>query len=98
MALPSISTENGAVLRKLSDSANEIIRGLDAIGKTERDWWIIYLLLAKIDPESKARWISTSSNNPCPTIADFFEFLDNRCEELELCYRKSTPQIKQGTK
>lgn len=96
MDLPLASAENGATLRKISDEANEIIRGLDAISKNERDCWLIYLLLAKIDSESKRRWIHDSRDNPCPTIADFLDFLDNRCEELELCQRKSTSQSKQG--
>ncbi|XP_075155635.1 uncharacterized protein LOC142228991 [Haematobia irritans] len=94
MALPSISTENAATMRKISDGANEIIRGLDAIGKDERDWWLIYLLLSKLDPESKSKWIRESRDNPLPTINDFFEFLDNRCEEVELCAKKQAHQSK----
>lgn len=49
MALPSASTENGASLRKISDEANEIIRGLDAIGKIERDCWPRLTLNQKAD-------------------------------------------------
>lgn len=40
-------------LRKITDGADEVIRGLHAIEQTGRDPWIIYLLLSKLDNKSK---------------------------------------------
>ncbi|XP_075158009.1 uncharacterized protein LOC142231279 [Haematobia irritans] len=94
MSLPATITENPTLLRKLSDGANEIIRGLDAIGHDERDCWVIYLLLGRVDSETKSRWIQASRDNTKPTVEDFLDFLDCRTEELELCQRKFVQQSK----
>jgi len=77
---------NGEVskLRKLTDGANEIIRGLDAVRDTSRDCWVIHLVLAKIDPDSRRKWIEDTRGVAVPTVTDLFKFLDNDCEDFEL--------------
>ncbi|XP_017484424.1 PREDICTED: uncharacterized protein LOC108373092 [Rhagoletis zephyria] len=65
-----------------------VIRGLDAIGRGERDCWLIYWMESKLDTESRRKWIEESKEVSVPTITDFFKFLDSRCEELELAHPK----------
>ena len=96
MKLQPVQNENTQQLRKIADGANEIIRGLDAAGHVDRDIWIIYLIQEKIDPISRRKWIHYSRDQTSPTLAEFFEFLDNRCEELELSGTPSMSAFKQN--
>lgn len=89
MALPCASGENSTILRKISDGANEVIRGLHAISHDDRDCWLIHLLLAKLDSDSRRKWIEASKRLEAPTITDFCNFLDSHCEELELSQHKT---------
>ncbi|XP_070138595.1 uncharacterized protein [Drosophila bipectinata] len=90
MKLPTTTKSDAATLRKVSDSANEIVRGLDAIKETGRDCWIIYLAFEKLDAATRRRWIERSVESDSPTLEEFFKFLDARCEELELSKRETT--------
>ncbi|XP_070138640.1 uncharacterized protein [Drosophila bipectinata] len=90
MKLPTTTKSDAATLRKVSDGANEIVRGLDAIEETGRDCWIIYLALEKLDADTRRRWIERSVESDSPTLEKFFKFLDARCEELELSKRETT--------
>ncbi|XP_044573300.1 uncharacterized protein LOC123257613 [Drosophila ananassae] len=87
--LPTTTRSDTATLRKVSDGANEIVRGLDAIEETGRDCWIIYLTLEKLDADTRRRWIERSVETDSPTLEEFFIFLDARCEELELSKRET---------
>ncbi|XP_044573411.1 uncharacterized protein LOC123257655 [Drosophila ananassae] len=89
MKLPTTTRSDTATLRKVSDGANEIVRGLDAIEETGRDCGIIYLTLEKLDADTRRRWIERSVETDSPTLEEFFKFLDARCEELELSKRET---------
>ncbi|XP_044573273.1 uncharacterized protein LOC123257597 [Drosophila ananassae] len=89
MKLPTTTRSDTTTLRKVSDGANEIVRGLDAIEETGRDCWIIYLTLEKLDADTRRRWIERSVETDSPTLEEFFKFLDARCEELELSKRET---------
>jgi len=88
MSLPATTKIDATVLRKVSDGANEILRGLEAVNQTGRDCWIIYLALEKLDADTRRRWIERSMETDSPTLEEFFKFLDSRCEELELSKRE----------
>ncbi|XP_046868497.1 uncharacterized protein LOC124461129 [Drosophila willistoni] len=90
MGLPTTNKIDVSILRKVSDGTNEIVRGLDAINQTGRDCWIQYLVLEKLDADTRRRWIERSMGNEAPTLEEFFKFLDDRCEELELSKREIT--------
>ena len=94
MSLPSTTVENASTLRSISDQANEVLRGLDAVGNDGRDCWLIFILLSKLDGETKSRWIHETRDTEDPTMADFLAFMDQRCEELELCQLKPTALAK----
>ncbi|XP_041565958.1 uncharacterized protein LOC121467779 [Drosophila elegans] len=87
--LPSTSRADVSILRKVTDGATEIVRGLDAAGQTDRDCWVIHFILTKIDAETRRKWIEGSRELESPTVDDLLKFLDRRCEEFELS--KSEP-------
>ncbi|XP_046868977.1 uncharacterized protein LOC124461519 [Drosophila willistoni] len=60
MGLPTTNKIDVSILRKVSDGTNEIVRGLDAINQTGRDCWIQYLVLEKLDADTRRRWIERS--------------------------------------
>ncbi|XP_043947289.2 uncharacterized protein LOC122817906 [Drosophila biarmipes] len=97
MSLPTTTKIDATVLRKVSDGANEIVRGLDAVNQTGRDCWIIYLALEKLDADTRRRWIERSMESDSPTLEEFFKFLDSRCEELELSKRELATGSKTNT-
>ena len=84
MSLPKTAVEDVSILRRISDGANEVIGGLSTLSNSGRDCWLIYLLLEKIDSESKRIWIRDSQDINFPSIERFLKFLDNRCDTLEL--------------
>ncbi|GFW86110.1 DUF1758 domain-containing protein [Trichonephila clavipes] len=71
--------------QKLLDS-DECLRGLNALGEqaSSKDCWLIYLLLQKIDPESRRLWAIKSSEEEFPNMKVFLDFLNVRCSSLEL--------------
>ncbi|GFX35228.1 zinc finger MYM-type protein 1 [Trichonephila clavipes] len=81
-----ISEANCFNLRKLFDMSDECLRGLNALGEqaSSKDCWLIYLLLQKIDPESKRLWAIKSSEEEFPNMKAFLDFLNVRCSSLEL--------------
>ncbi|GFT81903.1 uncharacterized protein TNCV_3908781 [Trichonephila clavipes] len=80
-----ISEANCFNLRKLLDTSDECLRGLNALGEqaSSKDSWLIYLLLQKIDPESRRLWAIKSSEEEFPNMKAFLDFLNVRCS-LEL--------------
>ncbi|XP_044251339.1 uncharacterized protein [Drosophila takahashii] len=72
--LLSTSRADVAVLRKVTDGATEIVRGLDAAGQTNRDCWIIHFILAKIDAETRRKWIEGSRELESPSVDDLLKF------------------------
>ncbi|XP_070854731.1 uncharacterized protein [Drosophila suzukii] len=88
MSLPATTRIDATVLWKVSDGANEIIRGLDMVNQTGRDCWIIYLALEKLDADTRRRWVERRMETDSPTLEELFKFLGSRCEELELSKRE----------
>jgi len=71
----------------VTDGATEIVRGLDAAGQPNRDCWIIHFILAKIDAETRRKWVEGSRE---------LKFLDRRCEKFELSKSESDIDSKVG--
>jgi len=80
----------------VTDGATEIVSGLDAAGQTNSDCWIIHFILAKIDAETRRKWIEGSRELKSPSVDDLLKFLDRRCEEFELSKRESDIDSKVG--
>lgn len=84
-------------VRKMLDTSEEVVRGLRALGPNaeSRDPWLIYILLEKLDIESKQMWSLETTSTDNPTLDDFFEFLAKRSDALYTSGIK--PDIKKMT-
>ncbi|XP_055918318.1 uncharacterized protein LOC129950401 [Eupeodes corollae] len=91
MALPSSNNLNLETLRKLTNGADEIVRGLNALQMNSRDPWLIYILVQKLDSETKQAWAKKVESRDDCTIQEFLLFLQNQCVCLESCSSFSGP-------
>lgn len=97
---PAITSLSSANIRQLTNTSDEVIRALKAIQCNSRDPWLIYIMLSKMDNDSKQLWFRTSVKAECPTLEEFFEFLEERCDALEsfnpipLSNKRNVPSIK----
>lgn len=80
---PAITNLSSANIRQLTNTSDEVIRALKAINCNSRDPWLIYIMLSKMDHDSKQLWFRTSVKAECPTLEEFFTFLEERCDALE---------------
>ncbi|XP_043863401.1 uncharacterized protein LOC122756838 [Drosophila mojavensis] len=92
--LPKVADQNPASLRSLTNEAGTVIRALDASGQTDRDCWLIYLLMAKVDDTTRREWYEKSQDIANPTITQLLKFLDARCDRLELSQSATTTSSK----
>ncbi|GFX22885.1 uncharacterized protein TNCV_2606271 [Trichonephila clavipes] len=91
----SISEANCFNLRKLLDTSDECLRVLNALGEqaSSKDCWLIYLLLQKIDPESRRLWAIKSSEEEFPNMKAFLDFQNVRYS-LELMLNNESLSVK----
>ncbi|XP_043650079.1 uncharacterized protein LOC122618022 [Drosophila teissieri] len=84
MSLPSAINSNIGTVRKIADCADEVIRGLRALNCEERDPWLIFILLSKLDSDTRQAWAQCAeSEEKGVTINRFLKFLTSRCDTLE---------------
>ncbi|XP_043063191.1 uncharacterized protein LOC122319659 [Drosophila yakuba] len=84
MSLPSAINSNIGTVRKIADGADEVIRGLRALNCEERDPWLIFILLSKLDSDTRQAWAQCAeSEEKGVTIHRFLKFLTSRCDTLE---------------
>lgn len=70
-------------LRQLTNTSDQVVRALKALGCESRDQWLIYILLSKLDSESVTLWSQETVATDMPTLEKFLEFLELRCYALE---------------
>ncbi|XP_005180274.1 uncharacterized protein LOC101896568 isoform X2 [Musca domestica] len=78
MNIPKMKYGIESDLRRVATDASAIIDALDAIKQNERDQWLIYILMSKLDAEICHRWLSQSPREEKQTLKTFFKFL-NEC-------------------
>ncbi|GFX53839.1 uncharacterized protein TNCV_1597851 [Trichonephila clavipes] len=90
MEQPSFYDTNSSNLRNIADTSDEVFRGLKSIDtKAEsRDVWLIYILLRKVDPETRQEWAQFSNNIDFSTFEAFIEFLNNRLADEDQKYQQ----------
>ncbi|GFV36232.1 uncharacterized protein TNCV_2232791 [Trichonephila clavipes] len=73
-------------LRNLVDTSDEVLRGYRTLETeaTNRDPWLIQILMQKLDTETKRLWSTKTVEKDFPTLKEFLEFLNVRCLSLEL--------------
>uniref|UniRef100_A0A1B0DHK0 Uncharacterized protein n=1 Tax=Phlebotomus papatasi TaxID=29031 RepID=A0A1B0DHK0_PHLPP len=97
--IPAITTPNVPSFTTLYATTVSVLDSLDGQNATSRDPWVIYLLLSKLDSETKALW-SREVSALTPTLDKFLDFLSARLKSLEMCqttpssdYDKTTTKI-----
>lgn len=91
MEIPSVNRDSHIQLRSLSNTFFKAYRSLDAMGENVKDWdrILIYILVSKLDFNSKKEWEIYCKNLQNPTTEDFNKFLSQRCQILETLDSKS---------
>ncbi|XP_058448668.1 uncharacterized protein LOC131428639 [Malaya genurostris] len=89
LSQPSLTASSPSGLRSLHDVSDEVIRALAALGREERDIWLLHVLYEKLDSNTKELW--------CQRIVDLEEddisfdallkFIDNRSSALQSSQR-----------
>ncbi|XP_054717285.1 uncharacterized protein LOC129226681 [Uloborus diversus] len=100
MDQPDIVNANCANLRNLTDTSDEVIRGLKSIDSKadSRDIWLIYILLQKLDSKTREEWAKHTTKEEFPTFEMFLEFLNNKCVSLESCNSTECNEIRNSSK
>ncbi|HBK82589.1 MAG TPA: hypothetical protein DDZ41_03185, partial [Flavobacterium sp.] len=85
MNMKSTTQGVAAELRRITDTADQVLRGLKIMGSDceARDPWLIYIILSKVDTETKIDWARETVSNNFPKISELLNFLNKRCRSLE---------------
>lgn len=81
---PKFSKASSTAITQIHDCVDETVRGLKALGKgaEDRDPWIIFLTLEKLDEDTRRLWKYESSETEFPTIDQLLDFLMKRMDSL----------------
>lgn len=82
---PAMSNTNTQSLRRVVDTASEVIAGLKALGgdAESRDIWLNHIILNKLDDDSRRAWATKTVDTKYPTFDSLLDFLEKRCNALE---------------
>ena len=81
-----MKSESALGLRKISETTNENLGALEAIGEPTAAWdsLLIFWRTEKLDNESKKQWELTYLGTDLLKCQDLVKFLDSRSRTLEL--------------
>ena len=79
-----IDQESPTELRRIIDTTNECIEGLNVRQDIpdKLDYVLVFLTVEKLDPETKKQWELSVANNVLPTYKILNAFLENRARSL----------------
>ncbi|XP_059061146.1 uncharacterized protein LOC131854043 [Achroia grisella] len=85
----NILTESATGLKQLLDTTNSCLKSLNNLGIKIENWDVIinYLIVSKLDQESRKQWevyVSQSDSDTLPTWSDLTKFLETRFRTLEM--------------
>ncbi|XP_055632765.1 uncharacterized protein LOC129773202 [Toxorhynchites rutilus septentrionalis] len=97
LEIPALTVASANNLARMHDTADDVRRALQAIQREERDCWLIHLLLAKLDIDTRQQWYNrTSTMEATPTLTDFLAYVEQRAYTLETSHVSSAkPVIRQ---
>jgi hypothetical protein len=92
-------TEAAQHLRRILDTFTSNRAALTNLGMSTTDYIMVYLLISKLDPETRKWWEMTiPSASSMPTYTDLEDFLDKRTRGLESCAQRFHTETKQEVK
>lgn len=79
------SKESHSALRNFSNMFLKNFRSLESLGENVHEWStiLIFILVEKLDFNSRKEWETFAKEIPYPNIGDFNKFLSQRCQVLE---------------
>ncbi|CAG7696131.1 unnamed protein product, partial [Allacma fusca] len=101
----SLQAESASGLRELVDTTNECMRTLEILDQPTQSWdsIVTFLILQKLDPETRRLWELSLPNNEVPSFKSLIEWLEQHAQALNsIAHTKtkvqSKPSIKPETK
>nr|XP_029716863.1 uncharacterized protein LOC115260110 [Aedes albopictus] len=84
LSQPAMTLPSESGLRSLHDVSDEVVRALKAMGREDRDIWILYILVEKLDPETKQLWCQKRAElqDGEITLERFLKFVDAQSSAL----------------
>uniref|UniRef100_A0A1B0EWM1 Uncharacterized protein n=1 Tax=Phlebotomus papatasi TaxID=29031 RepID=A0A1B0EWM1_PHLPP len=89
MNIPKMTEPSAETTRRMYRTVTSSVQALDSMDIKERDIWLIYLILEKLDPETKVLW-SRVVYNKIPTWTEFVSFLSKRYKTMEAVITSKT--------
>lgn len=83
LSIQKMSEPSADAMRRTHVTMDSAVQALDALDMKNRDIWLIYIALEKLDPESKTLW-SRRCYNKIPTWQEFVDFLNERYKTMEM--------------
>nr|XP_029729133.1 uncharacterized protein LOC115266740 [Aedes albopictus] len=84
LSQPAMTLPSESGLRSLHDVSDEVVRALKAMGREDRDIWLLYILVEKLDPETKQLWCQKRAElqDGDITLERFLKFIDAQSSAL----------------
>ncbi|CAG7816100.1 unnamed protein product, partial [Allacma fusca] len=83
---PYLKEKSPSGLRTLVDTSTSCIRALKTMGYdtaiNDENYWISFMLMDRLDPETRELWESKLGRNAMPRWSDLIEYLDERVSIL----------------
>ncbi|XP_011883660.1 PREDICTED: uncharacterized protein LOC105570820 [Vollenhovia emeryi] len=100
MELPAMTKENSTGLRRFSDGATRHIQALQALKRPTQHWddIIVHVLSSKLDTLTLREWQASLGGSDPPTIKQFEEFINRRCQMLEATGKSNDTPSKDANK
>ncbi|XP_058816503.1 uncharacterized protein LOC131679777 [Topomyia yanbarensis] len=85
LSQPALTSSSADGLRSLHDISDEIVRALQAMQREDRDTWLLFILIEKLDQETKHLWYQrvTDMQEANITLQCFLHFIDFRSLALQ---------------
>ncbi|XP_053686784.1 uncharacterized protein LOC128736332 [Sabethes cyaneus] len=94
MTIPSAQA-----LRSLHDVSDEVVRALQAMQREDRDTWLLFILVRKLDSETKQLWYQKVADmeETAVTLKVFLAFIDSRSFALQAAQAQPIKQRTSAT-
>ncbi|XP_058816696.1 uncharacterized protein LOC131679970 [Topomyia yanbarensis] len=85
LSQPALTSASAHGLRSLHDVSDEVVRALQAMHREDRDTWLLFILVEKLDHETKQLWCQRAADMPEAeiTLKSFLSFIESRSFALQ---------------
>lgn len=85
LAQPTLTTSSAHGLRSLHDVSDEVIRALETMNREDRNTWLLFILIEKVDADTKQLWCQkiAEMDETSITLECFLKFVESRSFALQ---------------